>query len=836
MKQQFDITGMSCSACSAAVEKSVKKLSGVESAQVSLLTNSMTAVFSGDTTEEDIIKAVEKAGYGAKIHGEKVIEKSEKNEDEELKSMKTRLIVSFLCLIPLMYISMGHMISLPVPSFLEGAENGVSFSLIQFLLTLPVMYVNRKYYTGGFKSLFKGSPNMDSLVAVGSMAAAAYGVFNIFLIGAALGDGNAEAAEEYMHNLYFESGAMILTLITLGKFFEAKAKRKTSDAITKLMDLSPRKALIDIEGTEKEIPAEDLKPGDIVIVKPGSRIPADGIITEGNGSVDESAITGESVPAEKTVNEKVTGGTVNKSGYFKFQVQKTGEDTALSKIIKLVEEASASKAPISKLADKISGIFVPGVIIIAVITFISWMIIKQDFELSLSMAISVLVISCPCALGLATPTAIMVGTGKGASQGILIRSGESLETAHKTDTVILDKTGTVTTGQPRVTDIITAEGITEDELLSAAYSAENLSEHPLSRAVAEKGKETGAHLLKAENLKNIPGKGITAEINGNTVYAGNILLMKDAGADVSEYEKEASRLSEEGKTPLFFSMDGNFLGIIAAADTIKTTSPEAVAEFNKMGIETIMLTGDNEKTAKYIAEKAGIKKVIWGVLPEGKEEEVRKLQQQNKKVAVIGDGINDAPALARADVGIAIGAGTDIAIESADIVLMKSDLTDAVKAVKLSKAVIKNIKENLFWAFFYNILGIPLAAGILFVPFGIKLSPMIGAACMSFSSVCVVANALRLRFFKYGESKKTGQTKNIKTERKSNMEKTIYIEGMMCSHCTGRVEKALNSHDGITAEVSLENKCAKVNLSKDISDEELKAIVENEGYTVTEIK
>ena len=744
--------------------------------------------------------------------------------------MKTRLIVSFVCLIPLMYIAMGHMISLPLPSFLTGVQNGVAFSFAQFLLTLPVMYVNRKYYINGFKALFKKSPNMDTLVATGSAAAILYGVFCIFAIGNAIGKGDIEAASELLHKLYFESGAMILSLITLGKYFEARSKNKTSEAISKLIELSPDTAIAERNGQETEIRIDEVRVGDIIIVKPGKTIPVDGIIIDGAASVDESAITGESIPAEKTAGDTVTGGTVNKNGYIRFRAEKVGEDTALSKILRLVEEASSSKAPIAKLADKVSGVFVPSVMIIAVVTFIVWMAVKKDFTVAFDLAISVLVISCPCALGLATPTAIMVGTGRGASAGILIRSAESLETAHKTDTVVLDKTGTVTEGKPVVTDIVTASGVSREELLTFAYSAEKLSEHPLSQAVSEKAESMNISLKPASDYENIPGRGMTAKINGDRVFAGNILLMRDNNIDVSAYEKTSDMFSSQGKTPLFFALENRFLGIIAVADTIKETSAKAVADFRKMGIDVIMLTGDNEKTAKYIAGKAGIDKVISDVLPDGKEAVIRQLQAENKKVAMIGDGINDAPALTRADVGIAIGAGTDIAIESADIVLMKSDLNDAVGAIKLSRAVIRNIKQNLFWAFFYNTLGIPLAAGVLLIPFGIKLNPMIGAACMSMSSVCVVLNALRLRFFKYNKETLT------QTERMSEMKKTIYIDGMMCHHCTGRVDKVLNALDGVSAQVSLEDKCAYVTLEKDYADDELKSIIENEGYTVTEIK
>ena len=835
MKQKFDVTGMSCSACSVAVERSVNKLPGIESCEVSLLTNSMTVVFDKEKTDtQQIISAVTSAGYGADVY--EPVKKTQKNnneKDDELKNMKTRLIVSFACLLPLMYVAMGHMISLPLPSFLTGAENGVSFALIQFLLTLPVMYVNRKYYINGFKSLFMRHPDMDSLVATGSSAAIIYGIYSLFVLALATGRGDTATAESIIHNLYFESGAMILTLITLGKFLESKAKKKTTTAISSLLALSPDTAIVLRDERETVIPTDDVRTGDIIIVKPGMSIPVDGRVIRGNTSVDESAITGESIPVEKTVGDTVTGGTVNKNGYIKFIAEKVGEDTALAKILRLVEEASSSKAPIAKLADRVSGVFVPAVITISLVTFITWMILKNDFSLAFDTAISVLVISCPCALGLATPTAIMVGMGKGASEGILIKSATALETAHKIDTVVLDKTGTITAGKPIVTDILPVNGINKNELLSLAFSAEKLSEHPLAAAVCEKAKEMNIADVSDAKYLHIPGRGIRAEVNDTTILAGNKLLMKDNGVDISSAENNYSKLASEGKTPLFIAENGLFRGIIAVADTIKETSPKAVKSFRNMGISVIMLTGDNEKTAKHIAEKAGIDIVIAGVLPDGKEEVIRRLQCEKKIVAMIGDGINDAPALTRADVGIAIGKGTDIAIESADIVLMKSNLNDAVGTVKLSKAVMRNIRQNLFWAFFYNILGIPLAAGILFIPFGIKLSPMIGAACMSLSSVCVVSNALRLKLYK---NKKTEADESIITERTENMKKTIFIEGMMCHHCTGRVDKLLNSMEGITAQVSLEDKCAYITLEKEYSDSDLISAIENEGYTVTEIR
>ena len=835
MKEKFSVTGMSCSACSSAVERSVKSLEGIKSVEVSLLTNSMTAEYDEKiVSAEKIISAVEKSGYKAELFSDDKKKLKKTEENDPLKEMKIRLIVSFCCLIPLMYIAMGHMVSLPLPSFLEGVKNGVAFTFIQFLLTLPVMYVNRKYYINGFKTLIKGAPNMDTLVATGSLAAIAYGVYSVFAIGNALGNGNTESAQNILHNLYFESGAMILTLITFGKFLEAKSKKKTTDAIAKLLELRPDTALIEKDGNETEVPLEDVRKGDTVIVKAGMSVPVDGIVIEGYASADESALTGESIPVEKGLGDAVTGGTVIKNGFIKFRAEKIGEDTALSKILQLVEEASSSKAPISKLADKISAVFVPCVMLISVVTFVVWFIIRKDFSQALDFAVSVLVISCPCALGLATPTAIMVGTGLGAKNGILIKNAESLEMTHKADTVVLDKTGTITKGKPVVTDILTVDNITENELLQVAYTAEKLSDHPLSVAINEKAEEMKLFAEAVLKHEIIPGRGIKAVCNKGTILAGNLLLMKENDIDISSLEYKYDVLAECGKTPLFFAENGKVIGIIAVADEIKESSPEAVAQLEKMGIKVIMLTGDNEKTASYIAKKTGIEKTVTGVLPDGKEAVISQLQSEKRTVAMVGDGINDAPALTKADVGIAIGAGTDVAIESADIVLVKSDLNDVVGAIKLSKAVMRNIKQNLFWAFFYNVLGIPLAAGALFIPFGIKLSPMIGAACMSMSSVCVVSNALRLKFKKI-KNEPLKKAPEIK-ERMNEMKKTIYIEGMMCPHCTGRVDKVLNAIDGISATVSLEDKCAVVTMEKEYSDEQLKAVVENEGYTVTEIK
>ena len=753
MSQKFTVTGMTCSACSAAVEKSVKNVQGVSSVVVNLLGNSMLVDYDKEVTNENtIIQSVENAGYHASlfVKGQEAAgtEKTENRVQSELKEMKFRIIVSAIFLIPLLYIAMGHMFKFPLPGFLHGDKNAVTFAFIQFLLTLPILYVNRKYFQVGFKTLFKGHPNMDSLIAIGSGAAVVYGVFAIFMIGYGLGHMDMDAVMKYSMDLYFESAATILTLITLGKFLEARSKGKTSEAISKLMDLSPKTAMVIRNGEEKEIPIEEVVIGDILAVRPGQSVPVDGIITEGSTAIDQSALTGESIPVEKLPGDKVIGATINKTGFFKFRAEKVGNDTTLAQIIQLVEDANSSKAPIAKLADKISGIFVPVVISIAVLATIIWLLTGATFEFALSIGIAVLVISCPCALGLATPVAIMVGTGKGATNGILIKSAEALEIAHKVNTVILDKTGTITEGKPRVTDIVTAAGITEEELLQAAAAIEKPSEHPLAEAILEKAKEKGIRYEDVNEFKAVSGRGILAKIGGEDYYSGNLALMKEQGIDTSKLEQKADVFSENGKTPLYFAKNNTLLGVIAVADVVKPTSKAAIEELKALGIDVVMLTGDNKKTAEAIRKQLHIDRVVAEVLPQDKESEVRKLQEKGKKVAMIGDGINDAPALARADVGIAIGAGTDIAIESADIVLMKSDLLDAVTAIELSKATIKNIKENLFWAFFYNTIGIPLAAGVFYGILEWKLNPMFAAAAMSLSSVCVVTNALRLRFFK----------------------------------------------------------------------------------------
>ncbi len=759
--QKFTVTGMTCSACSASVEKAVNKLDGIGAVSVNLLTNSMAVEYDNDIIDSGkIIDVVVGAGFGASVFvkdsDKTTTEKPVITADEQIKGMKIRLIISITFLIPLMYISMHHMFfewfGLPVPSFIKsvfhGAENGVAFAFAQFLLLIPIVYVNRKYFQVGFKTLAKRSPNMDSLIAIGSSAAILYGIFAIFRIGYSLGHGNMAIAEHYLMDIYFESAGTILTLITLGKYLEARSKGKTSDAISKLMDLAPKTTIVVRDGQEVEIPVEEVVVGDLILINPGQSIPVDGIIVEGNSAVDQSALTGESIPVEKGVGDKVIAATINKNGFFKFKAEKIGDDTTLAKIIELVENASSSKAPIAKLADKISGVFVPVVIAIAVVSTIVWLILGHSFEFALSIGIAVLVISCPCALGLATPVAIMVGTGKGASNGILIKSAEALEVAHTVNTVVLDKTGTITEGKPKITDIVTTEGITEQYLLEIATSIEKPSEHPLADAIVERANEMNIKPKEVSDFNAISGRGIVATIDGKKYFAGNIALMNEHKIDVGTLEKASESFAENGKTPLYFAEDTRLLGVIAVADVVKPTSYDAIEQFKAMGIDVVMLTGDNKRTAEAIRKQLNIDRVVAEVMPQDKESEIRRIQDEGKKVAMVGDGINDAPALVRADVGIAIGAGTDIAIESADIVLMKSDLLDAVTAIQLSKATIRNIKQNLFWAFFYNTIGIPLAAGVFYTLLGWKLNPMFAAAAMSLSSVFVVTNALRLRFFK----------------------------------------------------------------------------------------
>ncbi len=841
MKSDFNITGMTCSACSSRVQKSVEKLEGINSCSVNLLKNSMTVdADEAVVSEEDIIKAVVSAGYGAEKKGKEAkVSPSvpDGKPSEEYRQMKLRLITSVVFALPLFYLSMGHMMNWPLPEIFLGQQNVLIWVFTQLLLVLPIVFINFRYFTVGFRSLIKRSPNMDTLIAMGSGAALVYGIYAVYKIAFALGHGDMATVQAFSHDVYFESAGMILTLITSGKFLEARAKGKTSDAINKLMNLAPMTATLLVNGEEKEVPASQVKAGDILVVKGGDKIPVDGVIVHGSGHIDESAITGESIPAEKGEGATVIGATVNKSGYFHMRATRVGDETTLSQIVKLVDEATGSKAPVARLADKVSGIFVPIVMTIAFITAAVWLIAGYSTEFALSMGISVLVISCPCALGLATPTAIMVGMGKGAENGILIKSAESLETAHKIQTVVFDKTGTITKGVPSVTDIVTAEGVNENRLLTLAASAERLSGHPLAEAIVKKAEEKNIPLLQAESFTAEDGRGIRTEIGGNTILAGNRLMMQENGIQSPDIFARGEALASQGKTPLYFAQGSRLMGLIAVADVIKETSPLAVEQFRKMGIETVMLTGDNEKTAEAIRQLSGIDKVYAQALPQDKEKLIRQLQAEGKTVAMVGDGINDAPALTRADVGIAIGAGTDIAIDSADIVLMKSDLTDAVTAVKLSKAVMRNIKQNLFWAFFYNVIGIPVAAGVFFIPFAIKLSPMLGAFAMSFSSVFVVSNALRLRRFKIKRHvPQKEQTHTTEEKEITAMKKNIVIEGMMCNHCTAHVQKALSALEGASeVTVDLETKTATLTVDG-ISDEELTRVITEAGYEVVKIE
>lgn len=859
MKEKFDVTGMTCSACASRVEKCVSKLEGVEEVTVNLLTNSMQVKYDENVLEEQgIIDAVVHAGYGASparessgfaggskgtAVGQAQRQQGENGKNpvqEHLEYMKKRTFWSFVFLIPLMYVSMGHMIGAPLPGFLHGMVNAVAFAMTQFLLCLPVLYINRGYFTKGFSTLLHGAPNMDTLIAVGSAASLVYGIFAIYRMGYGLGVQDMELVERYLHDLYFESAVMILALINIGKYLEARSKGKTSQAIEKLMDMAPKTAFVERDGMVLEIPAEEILPGDVLQVKPGSSVPADGVILEGSTSVDQAAITGESIPVQKNPGDSVIAATMNKAGFFRMKATKVGKDTTFAQIIRLVEDASASKAPIAKMADKIAGVFVPVVMAIALITGIAWVIAGAEFEFALSCAISVLVIFCPCALGLATPVAIMVGTGKGAENGILIKSGEALEVTHNIQSVVLDKTGTITQGTPEVTDI-QAFGMEKQELLKIAGALEKKSEHPLAEAVLKKAEEEGILLPEVQEFQAVPGKGIQGKIQGIQYYAGNLKFMEERQIDTSKVEKQVERLAEEGKTPLIFATEEQVLGILAAADLVKPTSAQAIRELKKLGIQVIMLTGDNERTAKAIQKQLDLDTVIAEVLPQDKEREVAKLQAEGKTVAMVGDGVNDAPALARADVGIAIGAGTDVAIESADIVLMKNDLLDVVTAVGLSKAVIRNIKENLFWAFFYNACGIPLAAGLLYPVFGLKLSPMFGAAAMSLSSLFVVSNALRLRFFHVLKKpevmtrEEAVSDKNVMNKEEMNMY-TMKIEGMMCPHCQAAVTKALNALEGVKAEVNLEKKEAYVEAGANVSKEELAKAVTEAGYEVLSVE
>ena len=842
--EKFEVTGMTCSSCVAHVEKSVRKLEGVKTVSVNLLTNSMVVDYDDHQVETIAIeKSVHAIGYEA--HLKKENSKSENRQSEsidfvqqEQKEMKSRWITSLIFLLPLLYISMGHMLGLPHFSFFHGNENAIIFAFTQFLLTLPIVFVNKKYFINGFGSLFRAMPNMDSLVAIGSMAAILYGVFAIFKIAYGLGHSDMEMVKLFATDLYFESGATILTLITLGKYMEAKSKSRTSDAITRLMDLAPKTATVIRLGQELEIPIDAVVLNDLLVVKPGQTIPVDGIVEEGSSSVDESALTGESIPIFKQKGDTVLSASINKSGYFRFHATKVGKDTTLSQIIQLVEDASATKAPISKLADKISGIFVPVVIVIAILSTAIWMLMGYPFDFALSIGIAVLVISCPCALGLATPVAIMEGTGMGAEHGILIKSAESLEIAHKINTVVLDKTGTLTQGKPIVTDIHTLGSISKDQLLGLAASLENNSEHPLSVAILAETKQRNITLQAVTDFQAIPGQGLEGKVNDILYYAGNLRLMTDRKVELHAFESLSNQMANEGKTPLFIANQTEVLGIIAVADTLKPTSKQAVDELKAMGMDVIMLTGDHARTAAYIQSQLGISTVVAEVLPQDKDKEIAKLMAAGKMVAMVGDGINDAPALVRSNLGIAIGAGTDIAIASADIVLMRSDLLDAVTALRLSKAVIVNIKQNLFWAFFYNIIGIPLAAGIFYSVLNWKLNPMFAAAAMSLSSVTVVLNALRLLRFKpiHAKAQNPTTTSDIETpNKKSSMtQKTLKIEGMSCGHCSARVEKALNGLNGVEAKVDLAAKTAHITLTEEVSDETFKKVVTEAGYKVVD--
>ena len=890
--ERFHITGMTCAACQANITRNVGKLDGVEEVNVSLLANQMTVAYDEEKTDEQaIIHAVTEIGYGASGTGTEAQKDSgfgkewqsrREMTEENQKEMKRRLITSVAILIPLMYVAMGPMMSLPVPGFLVGMENSLISALTQLLLTVPVMIINRHFYQSGFKALVKKAPNMDSLVAIGSAAAFVYGVFSMYRMAYGFGHGDMDLVHQYGHELYFESCAMILTLITVGKYLEARSKAKTSDALRKLVDLAPKTAVVLRDGIEQVIPAENVTAGDIVVIKPGGSIPVDGVVTEGHGYVDQAAITGESVPVEKNAGDEVISATINKNGSFRFRASRVGDDTTLAQIIRLVDEAGNTKAPIARLADRVSGVFVPTVIIIAILTAIVWLIAGQSFEFALSNAIAVLVISCPCALGLATPVAIMVGTGKAAEYGILIKSAVSLETLHSIDTVVLDKTGTITVGHPSVTDVILwNKKNTREEFLAEAAAVEAGSEHPLAVAVVEKAGQEGLVLPKAEDFDSLAGRGVSAVIKGKRYLAGNMAFLQENGLLKQpelqkKVQEQADSLASEGKTPLLFACDEELEGIIAVADTVRETSKAALRQFKEAGLKVVMLTGDNRITAEAIRKRLDIEEAISEVMPTQKESCIRELQEKGHKVAMVGDGINDAPALTRADVGIAIGAGTDIAIDSADVVLMKDSLADVVTAIDLSKSVIRNIRMNLFWAFFYNVCGIPVAAGLLYPMFNIRLSPMIGAAAMSLSSVCVVTNALRLRFFKgktvpsdAAEEQKKNETadsgtaqlrtaersaaddnrepdkeaiKEVKEERngekmpsgkgEKEMEKVIEVEGMMCAHCQMHVQKALAAVEGVSeAAVDLEAKKAVVKLSQEVSDETLMKAVEDAGYT-----
>lgn len=838
--EQYIVTGMSCAACSSRVEKAVSKVPGVTSCSVSLLTNSMGV--DGTASSQEVITAVKNAGYGASLKSDT----TEKNtasasaeeellEDHDTPVLKHRLLASIGFLVVLMYFSMGHMMwGWPLPSFYD--DNHVAMGLTQILLTIIIMVINQKFFISGFKGLWNKAPNMDTLVALGSTAAFVYSTYALFAMTYAQVQGDDMAVMSYMHEFYFESAAMILTLITVGKMLEARSKGKTTDALKGLMKLAPKTATILREGEEATVSIEQVKKGDVFVVRPGENIPVDGYVLEGSSAVNESALTGESIPVDKGVGDPVSAATINQSGFIKCEATRVGEDTTLSQIIQMVSDAAATKAPIAKIADKVSGIFVPGVIGIAILTIIGWLIAGESVGFALARGISVLVISCPCALGLATPVAIMVGNGMGAKNGILFKTAVSLEETGKMQIVALDKTGTITSGEPKVTDIIPASGVDEKELLTLAYALEKKSEHPLAKAILQKAEEQSLSAEEVSDFHALPGNGLRAVWNGAALCGGNYEFISGQAEVTGEIKDNAERLAEEGKTPLFFSKEGTLAGIIAVADVIKEDSPQAVREMQNMGIHVVMLTGDNERTAKAIGRQAGVDEVIAGVLPDGKESVIRSLKKKGK-VAMVGDGINDAPALTRADIGIAIGAGTDVAIDAADIVLMKSRLSDVPAAIRLSRATLRNIHENLFWAFGYNIIGIPLAAGLFIPILGWKLNPMFGAAAMSLSSFCVVTNALRLNLFNIRNTKGDKRRKTIVVKEEDTMKKTLKIEGMMCGHCEARVKKALEALAEVTeAEVSHEAGTAIVTLNSEVSEEALKAAVEAQDYPVTAIQ
>ena len=820
MKQIFQVTGMSCAARANHVEKAVGKLDGVEAVGVNLMLGSMSVTYNEKAVTDDaIMAAVAAAGYGARRGSDTERGKAKSQQDRALLAMRRRLIWSVVLLVPLFYLAMGHMLSLPVPSFFFADMRGFyAFVAVQLALLIPILILNRSYFAVGFSRLVQLSPNMDTLVALGAAAGVVYSLLTVFF----------GKVDIHMPDLYFESAGMILTLVTVGKYLEERSKGQTTAAITSLLALAPESAVIKRGDQEVTVRAEEIACGDIVIVRQGGRIPVDGVVTAGQATVDESALTGESLPVEKTAGDSVTSATVSRSGYLEFRATRVGSDTTLSQIVQLMEEAASSKAPISRLADRISAVFVPAVIAIALAAALLWYFAgHMPLHFCLSIGIAVLVISCPCALGLATPVAIMVGTGKAAEQGILIKSAESLELMHRVQTVVLDKTGTVTQGLPKVTDILCAEGVTAEDLLCVAASAEQPSEHPLARAIIDEAKERRVPLCAVSDFTAVPGGGVQAQLDGTAIYAGNEQFMTLTGVNTGALRHAAEKLAQEGKTPLFFAEEERLLGVIAVADTVKSDSAEAIARLQALGRDVVLLTGDNERTAQAVASQIGVKRVLAQVLPQDKAQCVAQLQREGKRVAMVGDGINDAPALAKADVGLAIGAGTDIAIESADIVLMKSTLRDVVTAVELSGAVLRNIRQNLFWAFFYNAIGIPVAAGVLYPAFGITLNPMIAAAAMSLSSVCVVGNALRLRRYHTAEQ--------FTHKEEATMTKTMTIEGMMCTHCSGRVESALNAIDGVSAKVDLEKKTAAVTLSADVSDEVLRKAVTDAGYEVVSI-